>query len=69
MFSTALFCPHLLERFRTQEAQVHLARLRNPVNFPATYGRLRYAANPGDGHRPAERVNDLSRYLCLIHAR
>lgn len=61
--------PHLLECFRPKQTQIHFARLRDAMDFPAANRWLSDAANPGDRDRSAERVNDLFRFLCLIHDR
>lgn len=60
----------LLEGIRTQEAQVLLARMRNPVPLPAADRRLLDPTQPGDRRNAAKVLDDVACQLgfVVVHA-
>ena len=58
----------LLERLRSQQAQVLFARLRDAVAFPAANARLLDPAQPGDRRNAPEGLDYMAGQLGLVVA-
>ena len=69
MASPVFLSAHLLERLRIAEAEKLLPALRDSVDLPTANRWLGNAADPGDRRRPAKGLDDVCRFLLLIHAR